>query len=251
MQGLKQLCFELGIRSDNISTEEYNSRFRGIYNPENTLKTAIEIDKISNHKSVVLGGLTTYPQLLGYRFLRMPSNDVDCVTNFEGLFNIRNHFKDNPELFYSSDHDGVSLIHNNCPVGFWIDKIRDWETPRDFFDSAIPLFFPDGQVTCCAPEYTIMLKLRRAKQKQRIFGKDKIDISSLLLAPYFRLELKGVDIKKTSELIKEHLYPTEDEVNYWITSLKDAEKQLNSKEKVVFESVYEDFKTSLFTQNFF
>jgi len=244
--GLKNLCIEFNIPSDNLDTETYNSRFRDINREgDNILQTAIELDAISNHQMIVLGGLTTYPQLLGHRFMRRPSNDIDSVITFEGFFNLSNNFKNSSEFFYSSDHDGISLIYNNCPIGFWMDEIRNLKLPKDFYDSAVPIFFSNGQVSCCAPEYTIMLKLRRAKFKKRVYGKDKIDITSLLLAPYFRENLRKVDLDKTSELIKEYLSPTDNELELWTSSLINAEKQLQDSEKIIFREIYERLTCSL------
>ncbi len=102
-----------------------------------------------------------------------------------------------------------------------------------------------SKCTVAAPEYTITLKLRRAHAKARLFGKDKIDITNLLLAPYFKPELQQVNLEKVSELLHEEVTDDYSEVTSWLDELHTHINQLRRGEKKIFEEVYSRFRDTL------
>jgi len=236
---LLETCRNLGIPDGRVDYRKYTD-----FNPtpEEALSVMSELDDALDHEVIMIGGQTVHPKLLGLRQMRKPSNDVDCVTTAEGVKKIHENFKGLSNFFLSEDHGDLFLEYQGFPIGFVTDNIHDWEIDQNFRQSALTLPVDRGsQITVASPEYTIMLKIRRADSKGKLFGKDRIDISSLLLAPKYRSDLRDVNMDEVASLTYDHVTCDYARVKRWIDELGMVYKNLNKDEMKIFGDISYQF----------
>ncbi len=245
MTQLTELIANKGIKQGNIDYDRYRDQKPS---HEELLKLMLELNTHLDGKMIVIGGQTLNPELLGHRSMRRPSNDIDTIVTEEGVQKLESAFGNNEHFFYYPEHDELFLEYAGLPVGFSIGKIHDWKIPQDFYKSTISFVFPQSAVTVASPEYTMMLKLRRAYSEQRLFGKDKVDITNLLLASYFRPTTTTIDMPKVAGLIHEHITSNHSEIQPYIEELARAKENLKKNERQPFSENYEKLNTAITQQ---
>ena len=122
---LTKLCCSMGIPVKEITREQMEVYKIQKMEEDSLIKSMTELDKIMNGNVIVMGGFCACSQVLGFRRMRRTSNDLDCVTDEEGiksLFNftyldIRSAIKKklmtpiaNPNLLLSKPKDNIWLI---------------------------------------------------------------------------------------------------------------------------------------------
>ncbi len=85
-------------------------------------------------------------------------------------------------LFFIGDYNSLFNEINQVPVVYHLEKIHNFRISQDFLERTKTVVFDDVPVKVSSPEYVVFTKLLRAVEKSRFFGKDKLDIASLLLA---------------------------------------------------------------------
>lgn len=183
---------------------------------------------------ILIGGQTVHPQILGYKGLRSPSDDLDGITNVLGIEALA---KIKHPLNFIPDYNCLFTDFQNFPVFLVTEKVHDWHITYDFLNSIIPI----SGVRACAPEYTIMMKTRRAQEKGRFFGKDILDIAALMLAPSFREELRHLDYEKIKELVTSN---TNISLACLIENVQKAYTQLKPGEQKKLSELLKNFQTT-------
>ena len=174
---------------------------------------------LKNKPLVLIGGQTASSLYYGYRSLRKPSTDIDVFVNEKALERIA---KEYDMIKY---YDNSYIIPNKLPLVFHLNKIHDYE-PDNYFYAHIRNY---NGILINPPEYTIALKLKRAKEHHRLFGKDRIDIANIFLS-YTNNKI-GLDIDQLTRLLKEFKIPKQymEEIKYK-NNLKNEETKLIEKE---------------------
>ena len=240
---LEELCRYFKIPKKEINHKKYRDKAKSLDYIETSL--SFFYNEINQAKEfLIIGGKTASPLLLGLRQMRKLSNDIDFITTENGAIKLIKKFRGNESFFYSN-YKNLFLEYNGLPFVFNFKKIHDWEIPNDMWDSAVKKMIKDTELKISSPEYTIMLKLRRAYQEKRFFGKDKLDIASLLLAPLYK-ELKEVNLNKTARLIYENITKDKEEIIKYIFELESfCDANLRKKERRVFKEVNHEFLNNL------
>jgi hypothetical protein len=240
---LGEICKKLGIASRCLSEEEFDYYRNNHPHTEDILKSMLEISRIMNEEVIMIGGFCVHPELLGFRTIRRPSNDLDCVTNENGIQRLYEQFGDN--LFQTLNYGDVFLDYNKMPFGFDVKETHGWHIPEDFYLD-IKSFKIDGtNIKTISPEYLIALKARRGAVKSRIYGKDRLDTIALIVAPYFKNTLERVDLRRTSKLIREHSTMDYNNARRYVHSLQEGLPQLNKNERSIFLKEHLEFLNNL------
>jgi hypothetical protein len=238
MAKLEDLCISLSVPKGEVDYDKYREKRPSsddLLSAMHSFYTELGPDYL------IIGGQTTHPKLLGYRQMRRPSNDIDMVTTDSGLDSLNSRFGSMPEFFYSTVHGDVFLEYKGLPFGFVMDRIHEWSVPDELWNTAVNIKVDSTTLTLASPEYTIMLKIMRAHQNGRFFGKDKVDITSLLLAPMYNSSLRKVDAEKTLELIREHVTQDPKLIGKYLGEISSYQDQLRKDERETFQKVYGNF----------
>ncbi len=107
------------------------------------------------------------------------SNDIDII--LEKVSDLKN-IKETYGLMFITDYNSLFNEVNKVPVVYHLGKVHDFEITNEFLGRAKSITFDNIPIKVSSPEYAILTKLLRAVEKGRLFGKDKLDISSLLLS---------------------------------------------------------------------
>ena len=149
---------------------------------------------LKNKPLILIGGQTASPLYYGYRSLRKPSTDIDMFASDKILERIVEETKIDVHKYYENSY---IFISEKFPLVFHINKIHNYDPDEYFYKHVKEI----DRILVNPPEYTIALKLKRAKDNKRMFGKDKIDIANILLSnANGKIEL---NYDKLSKLIKE------------------------------------------------
>ena len=194
------------------------------------------LDYFLDGNIAIFGGQSAHHKMLGFRQLRPSSTDIDCIATEGSIEKIKKEF--NSKLFYISKYDCLFFEHNNYPVFISLDHIHDWKITDDFRDSIVRIKTGENSINSCSPEYLIMLKLRRSYTNKKMFGKDRLDIINILLAPLYRDELKHIDIGKTSEFIKKHVTSDDLEMRKYINDIKNV-NNLKGEEEIRLSNIHQ------------
>ncbi len=235
MSNLSDYCRDKGIRT-RFLTEEDLTRYReNRPSSEVMLSTMAELDQLMDHDVILIGGLSATSKLLGYRKMRKTSNDLDCVTSYHGIDLLHKLFGD--QLFVTENYGDLFLDYNGIPCGFDVGETHGWEIPSDFFDQTRTFNFGEQRITTISPEYLFTLKLRRTLFKERIYGKDKLDLANISLAPRFREDLEELDMDQTANLLRLHASPDYDKIFYWVFQLNTVTNHLREEERDVYRDL--------------
>lgn len=235
---LKELCKSHGIPSGKLNYENY----REIPETASVLEAAGCLDSLTESGAVIYGGTLALPEVFGTRSMRKPSGDLDARVGENVVGTIAESTDERIlDLFYEPNYDSLFLDISGIPVSLTTQKIHDWEIPEDFVKSAQRVSTEQGEFNCSSREYTITLKLRRAYHKGRMFGKDRVDIANMLLAPNYR-ELKPVNLEKLAGLMSMHVTSDSDEAIGLVVEISKQASQLRKNERSVFEKVMRDYR---------
>lgn len=191
---------------------------------------------------IIYGGQSIHPKLLGYKHIRKVSNDIDCVISETGVEKIVEFFDQNK--YYCVENRGdLFLDYCGLPVGLNLEYIHDWKITNEFKKDKIAFPIKNATINVASPEYTIMLKVRRAESNDRFFGKDKLDIANLMIAS----SVKNIDIdmKKTASLLKEHVTECSNTIFNWVEHISLALVHFNKKEQNLFLDKFSDFYSEI------
>jgi len=205
-----QICELCQIYGVPVRETNWEKRRKFDYEPYVLIKASTQLYQNSGEGVIVYGGHSTLPQLLGYRLMRKPSKDIDSVGKEEHIKELLENRGLYSDFHYGLRENQIILTNDsNIIIGTGLDRIHDWEVPQDFYDNSMIFSIPDiGNVRVASPEYQIMLKLRRGYENMGIkpfYGKDRIDIANILLAPYYRSGLREVDLNELSNLVRFHI----------------------------------------------
>lgn len=191
---------------------------------------------------VLYGGQTATEDIFGFRKMRDLTNDIDYVMQETVIADIIK----NENISYCPEYDIFFAYQEEIPITFTFQHIHDWQVSYDFFTTAQVVSFNDGQLYCCSPEYTIMLKFRRSlycmKSKRCVFGKDCIDIINLLMAPLYRSDLNKLDFDRLLDLLKTHVTSNTQELLKILEYIYKYKQHLPEKNLLDFEKVYNAFE---------
>lgn len=230
---LTKLCVSLGIPKREVSEKQMDVYRSQKFDEDYLIRSMLNIDKALGGNVIVIGGFCACSKILGFRKLRRTSNDLDCVTNEEGIRLLRESFKN--EIFQTTNYGDVFLEYNNIPVGFDIDETHGWVIPPEFFSDSRRFDFDSGGLTSISPEFLIALKARRSISKRRFYGKDALDTVNMILAPLYKTSLNPIDFNKLGYLIREHSSDSFDNVGEYMNFLRSYSGNLKKKEALLFE----------------
>lgn len=242
MSKLENLCNDLGIQKGIIDNEKYRHR---VIPSEILWNSVDEINKITGENLILIGGTCLDPLFLGFRKMRRTSNDIDSITNEEGILRLNDLFKNDTNFYYNSLHEDIFLEYNSVPFSFVIDETHNWKIPKDLINTSISLNFMSKNLRTISPEYLTTLKIKRSNCNGRVYGKDKLDIANMLIAHHFNLNKKEIDLDKTAELVYEHVTTYYDRLIELIRPLRDVEGNLRKEERSFFNERYEEFNSIL------
>ncbi len=249
-ENLDGLVAELNIPPGDINWGEYRQK-EGT-TPGELRRILPQLFMESGDNIILIGGHTSDPQLLGLRRLRKPSNGIDFIVNSEGLRNLSRtesirQYSKKAETFYF-DREGKLIT-------FFYRTIGGVEIPLDFYESATEIEIGGCLILVAAPEYIISFKIRRNIGRIRTgleaVSKDASDTVSLILAPYFRNELRHVDLMKIMQIVeqavdlRDFVPSSETELPPYLAKFGNVYKQLTMKERSVFEKVLPQLYTTL------
>ncbi len=232
-----RLCEELVIPLKLLDDETKKVYREQRFNAEELVQKAAVLDTILNHELIVIGGIVVSPQLLGYRQMRRPSNDLDTVTTENGIRILHREFGQNgrnDSFFRTVNYGDIFLDYGKVPCSFDVAVTHSWTIPFDFYQRIKTISIGEGQVNVIAPEYLITLKIRRCIRAERIYGKDILDIANVLLAPYFRSYLSAVDLQYTAALLREHAFLKSTDFEQYILPMRNNVNNLRFDEKKLF-----------------
>ena len=232
---LLDLCKEYGIRTGEINYQEYESLRPS---SDEVIDTLVSLCAPFNGGITIIGGQTIHRELLGFRQMRRHSSDIDCVATIEGVRQVISSF--NRQFFYAEKYDVLFFEYGGFPVAFAVGKIHDWEIPNDFHETTMVLNPRKGNVRVASPEYTIMLKIRRGNCNDRFFGKDKLDILNLLLAPCFRGDLRKIDYRTVADLTYRNVITSFERIKNWLSKISETVIHLKKREMTLFNNIYND-----------
>ena len=154
-----------------------------------------------NNRIILYGGQTATPLLFGYKHMRTYTNDLDFISREEDLSAIITSenlkFDTKHGVFFGYEMDVIYTLSSG--------SIHNWEIPDDFIASCRKIKFGNHYLSVCSPEYTIIMKLRRALENGcTLFGKDAIDIINLIIAPIYRQDLEPINTDKLDKLLHSH-----------------------------------------------
>jgi len=204
---MSELCTEYEIPHRITDWNEYGE----VAPKESLLRASTELYRLSGEDTIVVGGHAVLPDFLGYRKMRKRSGDIDSVAREQGVRTLVSSGGSWEDLHYGIREEELFLSMSSVPVGVSLDKIHDWDVPRDFRGSSIVFEVPGmGQLRVASPEYQIMLKLRRGRHcmdcNRPFYGKDRVDITNMLLASLYHGGRKTVNLGRLTELVLEHVF---------------------------------------------
>ena len=236
-KNLTEICKEVGIRKKTL-TERDMKKYRN-NNPrsDKVMNTMLDISNTLDGDVVVIGGFCVHPKLLGFRKMRKLSNDLDCITDEKGIKTLYENFKG--RLFQTTNYGDVFMEYNTLPFSFDTEETHGWKIPHDFYLDSVEFNIKNTPLNTISPEYLITLKSRRAMEKGRVFGKDKLDTANVILAPYFNKDTENkkldyVNLEKTASLIRQHSFNNLEQAKNYIESLGQAKDHLKKSEREIF-----------------
>jgi hypothetical protein len=244
MRNLLSFCESLDIPSRELTTQEAENYRNSHPSSDLIIDSMIELDEIMNHQVILFGGLSAHPNLLGYRKMRRTSNDIDALTNEEGITHLHENF--NGRLFVTKNYGDLFLDFDGIPCSFDVGETHDWTVPNDFYTTSRTFEFPNGQISTISPEYLIALKFRRSEIKGRMYGKDKFDMANLILAPLFK-DIQDVNYDETALLIRQNSIPEIDKMMSWFSYLPQITDKLRKEEREPYIEQLNLFKESIDT----
>jgi len=217
-----------------------NEKYRGMrVSDEEIVDVMTELTEATGKEIMFFGGNVVIPPLLGYRHMRRPSQDFDCLTTENAIEKVHEEMKGVSEIFYEEDRGEVFMDFRGYPVGFHTDRIHDWKVPKDFAERATRIKANGGEIAVSSPEYLAALKIRRANCKGRFFGKDCIDIGNMLIAPMYRNgEIREMDYERTADLIYTHVTRDPETARSWLDEVAYFVRNANREERAAFGEVY-------------
>ncbi len=174
-RSLEEICFEENIKVEPklIIKPEY------LRVSEYDINLAIE-DVFSHFYGslILIGGILARKGFLGYKNLRKPSNDLDLVITNGAIIKELNKWYG---LKLIQEYNALFGEINHVCTSYHFNRIHDLDVTPDFIERARTIKFKNVNLKVSSPEYVVFTKLLRADEKDRFFGKDKLDISSILL----------------------------------------------------------------------
>ncbi|MDP3986826.1 MAG: hypothetical protein Q8P81_01220 [Nanoarchaeota archaeon] len=240
---LTEICSSLDIPSRKIDEGALDSYRKNRPSEETLVKYMAEIDALLKSNVVVMGGFCANPSVLGFRKMRRTSNDLDCVTDGDGIQSLKETF--DGRLFRTENHGDVFLDYNGVPVGFDVRETHSWEVPQSLAYSSRRIESAFGGFNVISPEFLIALKARRSILKGRYFGKDALDTANLLLAPLYRDNLKMIDFERTGDLMRRHASDSLDVALSYLSFLSGYENHLRVSERSTFNGVMISLKSAV------
>ncbi|NMB66917.1 hypothetical protein GYA25_02560 [Candidatus Woesearchaeota archaeon] len=237
---LTQLCENYNIPIKKIDPEKMTFYGTQKYNEQILINYLIELDNLLKSNLISIGGFSAGSKILGFRSMRRISNDLDCITNEEGIKLLNEHFHDN--LFQTLDYGDLFLEYKKVPVSFDIEETHGWKIPKDFFEDIRRFSFLNGGLNSISPEYLIGLKTRRSINKKRFYGKDALDTINVLLSPFYRSELKEIDYEKIGKIIREHASNKREEIEAYLSFIGSYSNHIKKKEIPLFEKSLNNLK---------
>lgn len=228
MSEIKEVCRELGIYFDKSRPQQYSD-----FEPdsEDIIEAITSLSQEMDNRLILYGGQATHSELLGYRKMRLPSNDIDCVTDKTVIEKTLDVDSEGEPIFYEP-FDAVMLEYEEFPTVFVVNQIHDWDISSDFTESKVNQEVRGTELNLVSPEYNIMLKLRRANEEGELWGKDKTDISNLLLAPLEKNELQEINYSKLTYLLREHVTDNRSKAKYFLGDLREFNGPLRNEEEI-------------------
>lgn len=188
--------------NDRINIGRSMLLIKSLVTPDEIMKTVTVLCRDYPQGLVVFGGQTATPQLLGFKNMRRLTNDIDFAVSGSTLAKLQLQ----SDLSYFPEYNVYYGYSNGILCVFNCGHIHDWTIPADFFSRAATVSTDAGSVRVCAPEYSVMLKMRRGKCNQlQMFGKDSLDIINILCASRFRSGLPLIDRNFLQHLIRKHI----------------------------------------------
>jgi hypothetical protein len=247
MNQMGHICKNLGIPSRQISPEEITRFGENRPSSDHILRSMAEMDEIMGKHVIAFGGFCVHPSILGFRKMRKSSNDLDCITDEEGVTMLNERFHGNPMFFRTENYGDLFLEYNGVPFSFDVGETHDWKIPQDFFERSTRFFVNYGGINSVSPEYLLALKIRRSVKTGKVFGKDKLDFANVVLAPNYRYDLDSLDFGFLAELIRTHTTPHIQTAEYLVSQFLDATDHLRAGERQLFERRFGEFKDYLRT----
>lgn len=239
---LTEICNSIGIPKREITNTQMDFYRSQKFDEDYLIQAMSEIDKALEGNVIVMGGFCACSKILGFRKIRRTSNDLDCVTNEEGIKLLHESFKD--KIFQTTNYGDVFLEYNHIPVGFDVDETHGWTIPPEFASDSRRFNFNFGGLTSISPEFLIALKARRSILKKRFYGKDAIDTANMILAPLYKTSLDSLDFDKLGYLIREHSSNSFDRIKEYIQFLGSYSSNLKKEEGFIFEEYLSRLKNS-------
>jgi hypothetical protein len=150
-----------------------------------------------NKKIILYGGQVARSEILGLTNMRKHTSDIEYYCHDENA--IRQIISHEP-VTYLSKYDIVYIYKKNINITFSYKHIHDLYMPDDFVTSGADFSSQYIETYCANAEYSIMLKMRRIHSLTQKgldpFGKDALDIISLLTAGNYKPEIKEVYLDK-------------------------------------------------------
>ena len=191
-----------------------------------------------NSELILIGGQAAGQNYLGFRELRKPSTDVDCVMTLDNLERLVRIYQKTNQVFWSAEYAMYVFDIQGVPFGVFAQTIHDWVIPDLFISTSTREKQNNTSLSLPSPEYASMLKMRRAHSKKRFFGKDRLDIVNMVLAPHFK-KRPPFNTDAFLELLSEHVTPDRSAQKELLEQLPLATTNLTKQEKELFKEEYE------------
>ena len=199
---------------------------------------------------VLYGGITATERIYGLKRIRDISTDLDFVCSAKGMAELLDHYSGagpsrirgrDERLLYHEDYDILFTVASNLPVSFTLGHIHDWPVDEVFFarsETRQPAGVP---VRCASREHSIMLKLRRTRERLgkglAPFGKDALDVLNMLAAPCCRDDMTPIDAGFLAGLIKEGLGSDSEEFGALLAFVRGHSLHLSAREREAVDPV--------------
>lgn len=242
MIDIPTLATKLGIPVEDINLAHYRTQ---VFSIDTMLGAMATVNEIMESNTLMMGGLTTVPQLMGYRQIRKASNDIDCAATEEGIVLLHDALKGNYQMFISRQFGDLVLDYEGIPFSFVTDLSRLWKIPEDLWISAVSIDSDFGKIRVISPEYLITLKTRRAYYQGRVYGKDKLDIANVLLAGQLKEGFSPVNTVKIARLMNTHISIHLEEVQKYLNEMSNVKSALRADEIPIVAKEYERLQNSL------
>lgn len=240
---LGKLCAQLRIPTAALEEATGTKRL----SDERLLGVLGTLDSIFTEEAILIGGTTTHPALLGYRPMRSLGHNLDYIGGRQCVRDLKQEFH---TLFYDP-RDFVFLHYDTVRVRLALDHIYDWQVTDNFRTTARDAETERGRIHVAAPEYTIMLKLRKAGEQhetqQGRRGKDHLDIANLLLAPHYKVTISPINYPLLAQLCFAHVTTDLFKIGKLILETFAATKKTLNKEE--FKTLYDPETSGHSTSN--